>query len=464
MRKPRNVKHDMPIPNPFPPALRTADILAAAVDSLRFWDDGRTLQEIIPRGPAHDLLQNGLFTLFRRRAAIDWILGRLVPRPPRPRLRRLLQWAACDYLYLRGVPPQVLADQCVAHVKNSGNHSEAGFINAVLRKLLQTPPEQWLALAESADAPPEVRLGLSPELHAAWMPRLAPEALTELARLLQTPAPITVRLKPGRAEKVDSVDNVGGVDTTSPSTLSTVLRPLPSPDFAPDAQLFEVVDAAAFFASAAFRRGDYYVQDPSTLLSIALLAVKPGEAVADLCSAPGGKSLLLAEALWPVAGSTRNTQHATRNVSSSLLCADRSDARLARVRENLAAFSEGVSYAVADAATPPSAPGSFDAVLLDVPCSNSGVIRRRPDVRWRFTRTNLRALAELQAAILHGTAPLVRPGGRLVYSTCSVEPEENTEQVRRFLAGHAEFALAAERQLLPTAVHDGAYAALLLRK
>ena len=149
--------------------------------------------------------------------------------------------------------------------------------------------------------------------------------------------------------------------------------------------------------------------------------------------------------------------------AGTLLCADRSEARLQRVRENLTGFAS-ITYAVADAATPPFPPASFDAVLLDVPCSNTGVIRRRPDVRWRFTRASLRELLELQAAILHGAAALVRPGGRLVYSTCSIEPEENAGQVRRFLAQHAEFAIAAERQLPPTETHDGAYAALLVRK
>ncbi len=458
-------------PSSAPDAPRTAGVLAAACDCLRAWDDGRTLQEIIPRGPAHDLLQNGLFTLFRRRAALDWILGRLIPRPPKPRLRRLLLWAACDYLYLRGVLPQVLADQCVAHVKASGNKSESGFVNAVLRKLMRTPPDAWLALAESAEAPPEVRLGLSPELVAAWTPRLAPEALAELATLLQTPAPVAVRQR-GR---VDAVDKADKVDTASPSTLSAILRPLPAFDFASGARLFEVADPATFFASDAFKRGDYYVQDPSTLLAPAMLAVQPGEAVADLCCAPGGKALLLAEALWGAAENGlrtpdsglrmhRSTATPPHCHTGSLTCADRSAARLGRVRENLAEFAGGVTYAVADAARPPFQPASFDAVLLDVPCSNSGVIRRRPDVRWRFTRANVRELVDLQAAILRGAAPLVRPGGRLVYSTCSIEPEENGELVRRFLAEHAEFALAAERQLLPCALHDGACAARLVRR
>ena len=212
--------------------------------------------------------------------------------------------------------------------------------------------------------------------------------------------------------------------------------------------MYECADPAAFFASPEFRAGTFYVQDPSTLLAPRLLDVRPGERVADLCAAPGGKSLLLAEAL---AGTGR------------LLCADRSPARLQRLRENVLAAWPGTAVLAMDAAAPALRPGGFDAVLLDVPCSNSGVVRRRPDVRWRFTRENLRDLVRLQAALLDGAAPLLRPGGRLAYSTCSLEPEEDGEQVRHFLERHPEFRLDAERLLLPAARHDGAYAAVLRR-
>jgi 16S rRNA (cytosine967-C5)-methyltransferase len=101
--------------------------------------------------------------------------------------------------------------------------------------------------------------------------------------------------------------------------------------------------------------------------------------------------------------------------------------------------------------------------MLDVPCSNTGVIRRRPDVRWAFSEASLRELSALQAQILHAGVVLLKPGGRVVYSTCSIEKEENHDQIRAFLDSHSDFVLLAERQLLPTASHDGAYAALLRR-
>jgi 16S rRNA (cytosine967-C5)-methyltransferase len=119
---------------------------------------------------------------------------------------------------------------------------------------------------------------------------------------------------------------------------------------------------------------------------------------------------------------------------------------------------------VADAAVPPFPPGTFDALLLDVPCSNTGVLRRRPDVRWRFSTAQLADLTNIQRGILRAAADLVRRGGRLVYSTCSIEPEENSDQVQRLLREHDEYLLERDAELLPTQMHDGAYAALLRRR
>jgi len=198
-------------------------------------------------------------------------------------------------------------------------------------------------------------------------------------------------------------------------------------------------------------RPAFYVQDPSTLLAPSLLAPRQGESLADLCSAPGGKALLLAEAL---------------NGSGHLLCADRSASRLARVRQNLQAYPETqiVQIDVTDGKNHLVSPASLDGILLDVPCSNTGVIRRAPDVREHFSQSSLSELVRLQGDILRGAAGLVRPGGRLVYSTCSVEPEENSLQIQDFLQDHQDFTLECEQQLLPCPEHDGAYAARLVKK
>ncbi len=436
-----------------------------AAEILRVWEEGADWTERVPACPEQDILRNGLFTLFRRRGQLDWLLERLAPRPPRPRLRRILWWTLTEMLWGRVLPPEVAADAAVSHVRRRCGAAEAGFVNAVFRRALAAGGTPLVESLRSSPAPLHVRSGLGPELTAAWSARMPEAELLRLGEVLQEPAPLTVRIRKvcGLWPVVcgeNRIEEAGVANSASPVIPSSssahrptdhrpqALFPLTGLDWVSDGAMFECADPAAFFASPEFRAGHFYVQDPSTLLAPWLLAVRPGESVADLCAAPGGKSLLLAEAL---AGTGR------------LVCADRSPARLQRLRENVLGAWPGTVVLAMDAAAPALRPGGFDAVLLDVPCSNSGVVRRRPDVRWRFTREKVRDLVCLQRAILEGAAPLLRPGGRLAYSTCSIEPEEDGDQVRRFLERHPEFRLESERLLLPETRHDGAYAAVLRR-
>ena len=118
----------------------------------------------------------------------------------------------------------------------------------------------------------------------------------------------------------------------------------------------------------------------------------------------------------------------------------------------------------ADVVESPFSPESFDLILADVPCSNTGVMRRRPDSPWRFSARHLNELTVLQGKILDSLGALVKPGGVLIYSTCSIETEEDAMQVRSFLTRNASFEMRTERLLLPSSSHDGAYAALLRKK
>jgi 16S rRNA (cytosine967-C5)-methyltransferase len=250
-----------------------------------------------------------------------------------------------------------------------------------------------------------------------------------MASLALESATVHARLRAGRSVSTEEVEQ---------------LRLVP----AGEQGLFSCTDPNAFFRSRAFTEGRFYVQDPATLVAPALLHVHSGEVVADLCAAPGGKALVLGDSL---AG------------TGCLVCMDRSERRLQRLVAN-ADPGAARTVLVGDAARAPLQSHAFDAVLLDVPCSNTGVLRRRPDAKWRFSAGQLAQLVGLQAGILEDAARLVRPGGRLVYSTCSLEPEENGDQVRAFAARHPEFTLTEERALLPDSGHDGAYCALLGRR
>jgi 16S rRNA (cytosine967-C5)-methyltransferase len=205
--------------------------------------------------------------------------------------------------------------------------------------------------------------------------------------------------------------------------------------------------------SALLASGNVYIQDPATRHSVELLAPQPGEKILDACAAPGGKAFLIAAALGSADG---------------LLCTDSNEKRLPRLSENLERLHAGkATIAVHDWTQP--APNewhqAFDGILLDVPCSNTGVIRRRVDVRWRLQSPDIDKIAITQRKILENAIACLKPGGRIVYSTCSIEHDENLGLVEGFLADHPEFALHSTRDALPYRDHtDGAFAARMERK
>jgi 16S rRNA (cytosine967-C5)-methyltransferase len=209
--------------------------------------------------------------------------------------------------------------------------------------------------------------------------------------------------------------------------------------------------ARAVIASPAFARGDVTVQGESALRAAELVGAAPGERILDLCAAPGGKTAVLAAS------------------GARVVASDSSERRAQRLRETLARLvpAADVELRTGDGAAGIE-PGSSDAVLVDVPCSNTGVLAARPGARWRFGQESQRSLGAIQERLLSEAAACVRPGGRLVYSTCSIEPEENQRRVRAFLAANPGWSLAREIESLPAGRGgagpvDGGYAARLER-
>jgi 16S rRNA (cytosine967-C5)-methyltransferase len=205
-----------------------------------------------------------------------------------------------------------------------------------------------------------------------------------------------------------------------------------------------------------FQQGLFYVQDPSTLLAVKELEPKPGDTVLDLCAAPGGKLSYIAQLMAN---------------DGCLVAYDTSADRLKLATENCARL--GVSCV--ETAAPDRDPAltslfsrskdRFDRVLVDAPCSNTGVMRRRVDLRWRINPNEINRLRNNQLQLLRQAAPLVKPGGTLVYSTCSMEPEENTQVVNILLAENPWLSLQNQRELTPFSDHnDGAFVACLRRQ
>jgi 16S rRNA (cytosine967-C5)-methyltransferase len=202
------------------------------------------------------------------------------------------------------------------------------------------------------------------------------------------------------------------------------------------ADALELQSVSSLTELGAFRQGLFHLQDPASTLVTEFAAVAPGSWVADFCAAPGGKSVEL------------------RRRAGRVYSSDISPARLARVVENVRRLelSDVFPY-VADARAPAVRP--VDAVLVDAPCTGTGTFRRHPDARWRLKASDLAVMGALQRAILRSAATAVKPGGLLVYSTCSLEPEENDLQVDAFLSEHAGWRLEPPPQgAVPAATLD----------
>ncbi len=300
-----------------------------------------------------------------------------------------------------------------------------GVVNGMLRSAVRRQQE---LLASREGLPPGIRYSTPSWLVKRWQREFGEsETNAMLAWNIGTP-PLYARLNP--------------------------LNPLPQvpQDWQPLAGMPQWYRIPAGLPEDALRAGQAYVADPSTRHCIRLLDPQPGERILDACAAPGGKSVAMI-------GATGGDIH--------LLATDLAEHRLTPLRENLLrAGGKDVAVAEHDWTQPclPEWQRAFDAVLLDVPCSNSGVLQRRVDARWRLEEKEFTRLAALQGKILDQAAPTVKPGGRLIYSTCSIDREEDRDVVDAFLSRHPEFCLEEDYLALPHREQaDGAYAARLRR-
>jgi 16S rRNA (cytosine967-C5)-methyltransferase len=213
--------------------------------------------------------------------------------------------------------------------------------------------------------------------------------------------------------------------------------------------VFELKSHPPLNSLASFRDGSFYLQDPGTLLAVCRLGPQPGETILDFCAAPGGKTTFIAQLM---------------NNQGRIVAQDVSEERLKWVQENCARLGVTCVETVLPSTLNLQPLTGFDRVLVDAPCSNTGVMRRRVDLRWRIQPEEIERLSAAQLNLLQQAVTQVKPGGILVYSTCSLEPEENQEVVKQFLGDHADFKLESERELLPFADGvDGAYVARMNR-
>lgn len=378
---------------------------AAAFAALRWIRTKEFPANLLPDGPDRAFVQDIVYTVVRRLRPLRRILGVLVPKWPKGELEALLYVGAAQLLYMPDVPDFAAVDETVKAAKTCENPSVARVVNGTLRNIVRRRGEFERMIAEF---PLADRESFPTELVRRWTVRYGADGAEKLCVWHNTPAETFLARRDGTfvaLERGKKVSEVAGYDD-----------------------------------------GEFIVQDPGTALAVKLLDPKPGERILDACAAPGGKTVQIA---WR---------------GAEVTACEVNPARRRRLEENLKRLKLG-SVAVVDSFLPSSfSVVPFSKVLVDAPCSNTGVLRRRPDARWNWSLERLSSVVKLQAEILDKAAALVAPGGTLVYATCSNEPEENAEQVAAFVSRHPEFTLAASDEAVPhVAGCDGAFAAALVR-
>lgn len=372
-----------------------------------------------------------LGAVLRHRSSLEWILKQCVKRLPTGDLKAALLIGAAQLLRMPGMAEHAAISETVEAAKSISREA-ANFVNAVLRRIQR---DRASLLNRLAAQPEHLQRDIPRSLWSRWVDDFGLETTRAIADALQEPPRVCVRPLP-------------------PHPAPAGCEPHPDDP----QETFIVPYGTRIPELDGFNEGRFVVQDAATRHAIRLLDVRPGQRVLDACAAPGGKTAQIAARLFT-----------EENTESQLIANEFSAPRLDRLRDTLTrcGFADKTHFASCDAtdsAAVMEACGEtpFDRILLDVPCSNTGVFGRRPDARWTWNPKKSALLQETQTKLLETLSARLAPGGRLVYSTCSIDPQENQHQVQAFLSRHPEFTCTEEVLELPTPTHDGAYAAAIL--
>ena len=407
-------------------ALLAAARIDAAVFAGQSLADGLIGQvDPIARPAVQDLVYGSLRAYGRG----DFFLARLLERPLAAEEVRALLLVALYRLETRPEIAHTVVDQAVSAAGELAGGRFRGLVNAVLRSFLR----QQAALSEAlvGDA---VALAQHPDWWLAELQTAYPQDWPQIVAAGNGAPPMGLRVNGRRQSRDDYQAQLAaeGIAARPVGECGLALdRPLP-------------VDRLPGFAE-----GRVSVQDPGAQLAASLLDPSPGSRVLDACAAPGGK-----------------TAHLLERADLDLLALDLKPSRCRRIAENLARLGLTATIQAADCAKLETwwDGQPFDAVLADVPCTASGVVRRNPDTKWLRRAADIASFAATQARILDALWQVVRPEGKLLYATCSLFPAENRGQIERFLARQPQARRCHEEQLLPTADHDGFFYCLLEKR
>ncbi len=371
-----------------------------------------------------------IYGVLRHRGLLDWRLAQVADRPldrlP-PRVRTALRLGLYQILLLDRIPTSAAVNESVALVKTTGEKRRdwSGFVNAVLRGVVRLPAPAWPDPAADPVTSLAVRYSCPEWMVRRWIAQRGVPGAEATCRLTLTIPLLTVRVNTLRTTRDMVYETIQAEGCAArPTTYSPVGI---------------VVDRSGPLAGwEPFERGLLYIEDEAAQLIPLVLDPKPGERVLDACAAPGGKATHLA---------------ALMGNQGEVVALDRQRMRLRLLEENCRRLGvEIVRPVLADVATLPVEPKEararesnawadtpFDRILVDAPCSGLGILRRHPEGKWQKTVATILQHQSLQLAILHRVSRLLRPGGVLVYSTCSTEPEETEQVIAQFCRDHKDF-------------------------
>lgn len=355
-------------------------------------------------------LRELVYGMLRQRGAIDAILDQMV----RNGIARvdadlvdLMRLGVYQLLHMGSVPAYAAIAQTVELAKARHGIGASKLVNAVLRRIDRERRDLAVPMPSDPVEALAVRFSHPRWIVARWLERYGEEGTCILLMKNNSEAPVVVRPYGIVREQLEATLEASGVEVED----AVLAR-----------DSIQITSSPSITELGAFKQGFFFVQDPASTLVTQYASIPQDAVAADLCAAPGGKALELSR------------------VARLVIASDKATHRLGRLLDNRRRLeAHNVLVMVADARFP--AVRQMDAVLIDVPCTGTGTFRRHPDARWRLRISDLAVMAALQASILRAAAGAVKPGGLLIYSTCSLESEENDQQVEQFLNKNPEWRL-----------------------
>lgn len=420
---------------PLPPKSARDVALAALADVVRneaYASQAldRALTDVELSGEDRRLAASLFYFAVENRLQIEWVLGGLMETRPEPLVNDILHIAAAQILFMDRIPDHAAVDEAVKMVRYMGRPGLDKLVNGVLRSLIRARDEGNLNLPDPSEDPVKalsVRCSLAEPAVKRLLDAYGAELTEQIASYTPEERAMTVRPNTTRISVPEFEDMLtqGGFQWRHGAVEHSYI----------------LTGVGSIAGQEGYRKGLFSIQGESSMLAAQAVQARRGMQILDACSAPGGKTCLMAEAMG---GSGRVHAWDVHPHRVELV-------RAAARRLGL----ENVRPAVHDATRPmESMEMMMDAVLVDAPCSGLGVMADKPDIKFRTREEDLVSILPLQAKILDACAPTVRVGGRLVYSTCTILPEENACQVRAFLDRHPEFELDTDDAWLPEHLRD----------